>query len=362
MSDFFHRTTQEYASHYGFPRGGKHEYYIPVKENKRAFYLYSLLTYRSFFKLLLLDFINIVLLKPKYYYLTNENLNQLISCVDKTNVYLTLKKGTPGPCSKDTILFTNKEGKLISVVKVSDGKKAKTLLQSENRFLSNFRGDVLFRQIVPEIKRSGICNNLYFIEQTALECRTIPTKDCDIYIFNFLILLHNKSKVYMKLKDSCFYQNIIGLRTQIYEGLNGHWKQRINKSLEVIEHEIYVFDMVYCHRDFAPWNMGINTSEKLFVFDWEYSKVEYFPLIDYFHFYIMPMALNGNASVLGIKKFIKDKKTIINSISNEKIAVQLLAYLVDLSMFYISTKNDFSEEGEVERQYGILIDNFEEWR
>jgi len=362
MNDFFLRTTKKNASHFGFPRGGKHKYYIPIKESIREFYVYSLLTFSSFFKLLLLDCIYMVLLKPKNYYLTNENMKKLISCVDKTNDNFTLKKGTPGPCSKDTVLFTNAESKLVSVVKVSESVKAKNLLQSEKVFLANFRDDVLFHNIVPEIKRSGVCNNLYYIEQTALQCRPIPNNDCDIYIFNFLDVLHNKSKKLIKLKDSFFYQNITNFRSQTYEGLSENWKGRVDKSFEIIEREIYAFDMVYSHRDFTPWNMGVNISKNLCVFDWEYSKAEYFPLIDYFHFYIMPMALNGEASVLEIKKFIDDKKSKIDSISNEKVTIQLLAYLLDLSLFYISTRDNFKEVGKVEQQYGNLIDNFEKWR
>ena len=38
------------------------------------------------------------------------------------------------------------------------------------------------------------------------------------------------------------------------------------------------------HADFTPWNMFVEKGE-LFVFDWEYAKMTYPPMLDRYHFF-----------------------------------------------------------------------------
>ena len=52
----------------------------------------------------------------------------------------------------------------------------------------------------------------------------------------------------------------------------------LEKTSTEVEYSAY-------HADFTPWNMTIEDN-RLFVFDWEYGRLSYPPMLDRYHFFI----------------------------------------------------------------------------
>ena len=361
MTGFFIPTKKDSATHFCFPRGKQYKYVVPVGLDMMDFFAHCLLTNKQIFRLVLVDFFNCICLKTRIFFKKSDSLVMLTELVSGSGKKFILVKGSPGPNCKDTFLLIGQSNVLESVIKISNGAKAKKLLANEEKSLVRVKGYNGVAMRVPHIINSGPYNDYYFIEQSAIACRPITDKRYDNQLVEFLKQLHSQSRCVMRLKESVFYKKIVTTRKEIYENLSTQWKDRIDKTIAKIENEIVFFDMVCSHRDFVPWNMGLNANNKLCVFDWEYSDIEYPPLIDYFHFNIMPLALKSRATSNAIKKILRTEKNTIEKISNEHVTIQLLAYLLDLSLLYLASRECPAEKGLVDEQYGLLIDSHDEW-
>jgi len=361
VTDFFIPAKKESATHFCFPRGEQYKYVVPIGLDMMDFFAHCLLTNKQIIRLVLIDLFNCMCLKSRIFFKKTDSLVMLKELVSGAGKRFVLVKGSPGPNRKDTFLLIGQSNILESVIKISNRAKAKKLLANEEKNLVRVKGYNGVAMRVPHIVNSGAYNGYYFIEQSAIVCLPIAGKRDDNQAVEFLKQLHSQSRCAMRLKESIFYKKVVTTREAIYESLSTQWQDRIDKTITKIENEIVVFDMVCSHRDFVPWNMGLNTNNKLCVFDWEYADIEYLPLIDYFHFNIMPLALKSRATSNAIKKILRTKKHTIENISNEHVTTQLLAYLLDLSLLYLASREYPAEKGLVDEQYGALIDSYDEW-
>jgi hypothetical protein len=136
-------------------------------------------------------------------------------------------------------------------------------------------------------------------------------------------------------------------------------KERLGRLKDIIQDELFedlslAFHLIdeklkkepllmqLAHRDFVPWNMKEDDKGKIFLFDWEYAEIQYLPMYDLFHFQLMPLVLRRKVKRKDIYNCIREIQKIKNPISTRlfyKPKVQMLAYLLDTSLFYLDSKD-----------------------
>jgi hypothetical protein len=91
------------------------------------------------------------------------------------------------------------------------------------------------------------------------------------------------------------------------------------------------------HRDFTAWNTRACGSHGLFVFDWEFSRPEWLPLLDMFHYYSMPCLLSGRKAGPLWEKYRRPWAAHATQLSIDPALVTPLygVYLVDTAVFYL---------------------------
>lgn len=92
---------------------------------------------------------------------------------------------------------------------------------------------------------------------------------------------------------------------------------------------------VRCHGDFTPWNTYL-AGGRLELFDWEYSKEEYPPYYDIFHFTISHCYYEKHMTAAEISSFLKNKLLPEMSLLTEEADFLLLEYLLGILALYES--------------------------
>lgn len=152
-----------------------------------------------------------------------------------------------------------------------------------------------------------------------------------------LELLHKTSKQ-VRLIDTSFWDkinsNISLLRRVNYEAV---LVGQLRKIIEKIDpNEIYY--MGFSHGDFTPWNI-YSDDEKLFIYDWEYSRVSASAFYDVFHFHyqngILSEGMTDKQILTQLSKVFKTKGIMDFVESNN---IDLEAYHTLYLLYYISSQ------------------------
>jgi hypothetical protein len=119
------------------------------------------------------------------------------------------------------------------------------------------------------------------------------------------------------------------------------------------------------HRDFTPWNTFL-ADGRLFVFDWEYGRRNWPPLLDALHFVIQKGVLVNHESALSLwaKLFSTDSREalFISTLSSrlglrDSLFLPLFAfYLCDVATLYLQ---NYQGSEEIERQAQPLLECWE---
>ena len=105
-----------------------------------------------------------------------------------------------------------------------------------------------------------------------------------------------------------------------------------------------------CHGDFSPWNILINDTDTLFIFDWEHGNTETPLLFDFFHFHYMTTKLLTQTSAIDTNNYLNDlffnsEYKLIFEHMNININTFILyksLYLIHISLREISENNHAS--------------------
>lgn len=216
----------------------------------------------------------------------NENMNKLLGQVfHESELEFAIFFGTPCVHQKIT-MQVSKGSRILGYCKVTDSKEIASLFRQEERILNQLEerqmeglprclycgqtetGCYLFIQSTTKTQKSKVVHEWTALHDAFLHqmerntCQTVLFEQSDYY--RTLHDLRQHIVWLPKYADGGFIENVV--EKTIAKG----------KGKEV-EYSAY-------HADFTPWNMFVE-SGKLFVFDWEYSRLTYPPQLDRYHFF-----------------------------------------------------------------------------
>ena len=102
----------------------------------------------------------------------------------------------------------------------------------------------------------------------------------------FLKKLFKKTKRVLPFEETDYYHTLSELREHIDWLSSEDARALLGNAIDkvFIENKGQMVEYGAYHADFTPWNMFVEQG-KLFVFDWEYAKMTYPPMLDRYHFF-----------------------------------------------------------------------------
>lgn len=264
--------------------------------------------------------------------------------------------GTEGSHKKLTVQVMDEQAAILGYIKVSNKREIEGLIKNEAQTLEYLSRLSISNGLFPKVIFHGSVKNRNILVLDTLKSvySKYQSNLSDAHI-NFMYEIFQKTARNAKYKESNFAKDL-GERTAQLE--SGRLRNSYESALNFIESEIGNQEMPFgiCHRDFTPWNTFFH-NDKLYVFDWEYAKKEYPPLLDMYHFIIQDGILVRHLSPEGLlKRVLKYDKLLsrysrLIGISDKLSMPLLLCYLLDISLLYIE-----KEKGKVEGETKYKVD------
>lgn len=192
--------------------------------------------------------------------------------------------GTPSVHQKITIQFSHGK-RILGYCKLSDSDAIRQLFMHEQRLLNH-----LSESGLEDIPRCLTCDTLpdgtsIFIQSTVKTARSYSPHQWTPLHESFLQRLSLLTFSTLRFEDTDLYASLSAL----HENLNRippQFRDIIEPRLRLILDQKAGTQAEYSafHADFTPWNMIIQDN-RLFVFDWEYGRLTYPPLLDRYHFF-----------------------------------------------------------------------------
>lgn len=288
-----------------------------------------------------------------------ENLNIIRQTVGNEAGLSCCRYGSPGPWSKNTILFLHKEKvEPVYIVKAGAGSAVAHLLRNEANWLRTLSAMPSLAIHVPDLVAYQSGKELSFVAQRLF------TGILDLKFGNphaeFLNKLHSMSLQVMLYKDSQLYRNL-NFRMENLRGLlSSAWLSRLTAAMEKIDQALSgkTLPFVAAHNDFIPWNIRV-LHGTVKVFDWEYADYQQLPLFDLIHFALMPLVFkrtHPDLMAYHLKNAIQQAKQWLGEDYYRESQVQLLAYLVNLCTLYLFAEQGNAKPGPVLESYAKIID------
>lgn len=194
--------------------------------------------------------------------------------------------GTPSVHQKITIQFF-RDNQLLGYAKVTDSEDVSSLFEHEQQLLYWLR-----QRGVTDIPECLECRELkgglwYFLQNTVKTADSVSPSEYTRLHADFLKNLSEKTLAEMSFEDSDF-ANALSLLEGYLHGFPARMSDTLHQAIdEVRRHydEKRVRFSAY-HADFTPWNMFFMPAGRLYVFDWEYGRRSYPPMLDRYHFVI----------------------------------------------------------------------------
>jgi hypothetical protein len=269
------------------------------------------------------------------------------------------RAGTPGPWSKETILFLDKNTiEPMYIVKAGTGQAVDLLLQNEAHWLRTLRNQAAILAHIPEIvlHHSAVDNS--FVAERPLKghiCHGFGEMHIE-----FLKKLHDYSQQTMWFEESTLYRKMRTRLANLKDLLSPAWSDRLNLGMHKIRQSMSEAPIVLvaAHNDFTPWNIRVDDGIAK-VFDWEYADYEQLSLFDPLHFFLLPMALNREPLGTIVRQMLKTMQLCRERFGARLICkpeIQSLAYLVNLCMLYLWSVRETPKSDPVVESYAKVID------
>ena len=193
--------------------------------------------------------------------------------------------GTPSVHQKITIQFTHRH-RILGYCKLSDSDDIHRLFVHERDLLAR-----LSTAGIDSIPHCLLCETLsdgthIFIQSTVKTPKSYSPHHWTPLHESFLRQLSERTSVRQQFESTDLYASLSTLKDNIHRLPNQAGKI-IAIKLDKIIREKTSTEVEYSayHADFTPWNMVIEDN-RLFVFDWEYGRLSYPPMLDRYHFFI----------------------------------------------------------------------------
>ena len=193
--------------------------------------------------------------------------------------------GTPCVHQKITVQVSHGR-RILGYFKLSDSQEIGSLFQHEAHVL-----DVLHHSGMADIPACLYNGRLedtthVFVQDTVKTQKSRVVHHWTPIHDAFVDALCWNTRQTIRFEDSNYYQTLTGLKEHI------DWlPKEVDAALVVaaVDETITKWkgrevDFSAYHGDFTPWNMFVE-SGRLFVFDWEYARLSYPPMLDRYHFF-----------------------------------------------------------------------------
>ena len=305
-------------------------------------------------------------LNGKGSYAESQLLQQIRAAVCMFDAAAAASIGTPGPYTKNCLLFIGPKGKYLAIAKVACTAPARRLLTNEERWLQTLSAEPKIRSLVPQLVHSAKLTSASAIFQRPGSGAFVagPIRQAHLQLLSSLQELNSERPDF---QHSVMRENLRISLQSVAAKLSPHWLERAMETLHVLDERLQSpIPMVNAHRDFVPWNMR-ERDQGIYLFDWEYASEQYLPLYDLFHYMLMPMVLKNRITSAQIKRVLSDVKGLGSLLTHgkEKVAIpdaQLLAYLLDRSLLHLVSNDGKASGDQVVERYGELIDQYPQWR
>lgn len=295
-----------------------------------------------------------------------------ISCVENEDLLLIRKTigneaglsccrtGTPGPWSKDTILFLNKNNnEPLYIVKAGTGEAVDTLLHNEATWLRSLQDQPALAGHIPNLVAHCSGAHLSFVAETPLLGK-LDYQFGELHVA-FLRKFQKHSHCTIRLEESRLYKNLCTRLKNLRGLLSETWSNRFEKGMRCIEQSLSgrPISFVAAHNDFAPWNIRVQRGVAR-IFDWEYADYEQLPLFDPLHFALMPMALRRRPAanmIQCMKKTLQLSEQWFGKELCHNAQTQALAYLMNLCTLYLSAERGKHDSNVILESYAAIIES-----
>lgn len=259
------------------------------------------------------------------------------------NLEFAIFGGTPSNHQKITIQLS-KGNKIVGYCKISDQKEIIDIFHHEQKILDYLRAKQI--EDIPECLYCGSMSNEIgvFIQTTVKTNQSIIPHQWSDQHLSFLADFRHRTRHRIDFEESDFY-------TTLRELTDNSKHLSVNKAYIVREatksvFRFYTNKKVYFsayHGDFTPWNMFIQNG-KLFVFDFEYTKLSYPPYLDWFHFFTQSSIFEKHWDANKIyEEFIAKKDILKRHIDYPAFSYK--CYLLDIiSRFVGRDKGEYNKD------------------
>jgi hypothetical protein len=193
--------------------------------------------------------------------------------------------GTPSVHQKITIQFSLGH-RILGYCKLSDSDDIRRLFVHERDLLAR-----LSAAGTDGIPHCLLCETLsdgthIFIQSTVKTPKSYSPHHWTPLHESFLQQLSVLTRVRQQFESTDLHTSLSALKDNMYR-LPARTREIIATRLDKIILEKTSTEVEYSayHADFTPWNMTIEDN-RLFVFDWEYGRLSYPPMLDRYHFFI----------------------------------------------------------------------------
>lgn len=206
--------------------------------------------------------------------------------VTPAKLHYSIFGGTPSVHRKITIQFFDTSGHILGYGKVTRSQKVGALFEHEHRLL-----DALDAQGVGNIPKCLYCGDMgsgmkFFVQSTIKErgakspARYTPKHEA------FLRSLTERTLRSLPFEDTDYARTLSELES-VAGRLPEDCRPTVMEALESVlaSSRGRIVEGAACHSDFTPWNM-FESGDGLYVFDWEYGRMTYPPMLDRYHFIV----------------------------------------------------------------------------
>lgn len=245
--------------------------------------------------------------------------------------------GTPSIHQKITVQV-NRKNEILGYVKISELNMIGELFYKEAEILNSLTLKGV-KSIPAAINVSCRDNFFYFAQSTEKKVFSYTVNTILKQHYEFIKMLGIKTSTKINFYESDYNKMLSRLRGNIGLECLNEKKQIILTTIKTIE-EYFQGDLRsfgFYHGDFTPWNVFI-TNNKLFVFDFEYSRETYPLYLDLFHFYTqIKMLIENKKAEEILDDFERERKKF--SLFFDNVDLMYSAYLLSIIELYTS-RND----------------------
>lgn len=360
------------------PSKNEPRWIIPLKNrnliiSSLAIYQPSLMRAKIFKQLAILaaslGFLKFFVKSKIYFRKTGKEVKKIFN---RDRLHYAIFTGSEGSHRKITIQAMDEEGAILGYIKVSHNEEIDSILENEAQVLDGLLRLDVRNGLFPRVIFWGSINgtNVLVLDSHKSFDSKFSSMLSNIHI-DFLTELFQKTSSVKKYKESFFALNLKRrletLKSKVFGNheIERNWgfnmdklKQGYNRALDFVKEEIDNIELPFgmSHRDFTPWNTFFHNG-KLYVFDWEYARKDYPPLIDLFHFIVQDGILVRHLKPEGLLKRISRNYKLIekycDSVDIDKNLLNslFLCYLLDINLFYLER-----EKGEVNKKITKMLE------